>query len=186
MVAGCGTPSEQTGRDASPTQEASRTALEPTEVGDVQGGAKPRAQPPVDGPLPDRRTGAVTFASPGPCPEPYSAAAVAERDFAFDGTVTAIEGAGTASAAGSVVTVTFELHEWLVGGPVSGGAATIEVRMPAPDRPQHSEAAPSYFVGTRLLVSGDDSTGERAGELTAWACGFTRYHDEDTAATWRS
>jgi hypothetical protein len=156
----------------------------------VPGGVAPKAQPPVDGPLPDRRTGAVTFAIPGTCPESYSTAAVTERDFAFDGTVTAIEGAGTASATTSVVTVAFEVHEWLVGGPesgpvsgpVSGGAATVQVRMPAPQRPQHSEAAPSYFVGTRLLVSGDDSAGER----TAWACGFTRYHDEDTAATWRS
>lgn len=153
----------------------------------VPGGGRPGARPPVDGPLPDRRAGAVTFASPGTCPEPYSAAAVAERDFALDGTVTAIEGAGTDSATASVATVTFEVHEWLVGGPASGGAATIQVRMPAPNLPQHSESAPSYFVGTRLLVSGDDdSSGERAGKLTAWACGFTRYHDEDTAATWRS
>lgn len=150
----------------------------------MPGGGRPGAQPPVDGPLPDRRTGAVKFAAPGPCPEPYSAAAVARRDFAFDGTVTAIDGVGTAATTASVVTVTFEVHEWLVG---EGPTEEVQVRMPAPFRPQHSESAPSFFVGTRLLVSGGEVvSGAEDGQKSAWACGFTRYYDEDTAATWRS
>jgi hypothetical protein len=41
-----------------------------------------------------------------------------------------------------------------------------------------SESPPSYAVGTRLLVSGEDQI--------VWACGFTRYFDEETAAAWRS
>jgi hypothetical protein len=176
MVAACGTPAGSAGGDESPEPEAIPTDREATAI---PGGGRPGAQPPVDGPLPDRRTGAVTFASTGSCPEPYSTAAVARRDFAFDGTVTAIEGAGTSSAAASLVTVSFQVHEWLVHESLVGKrAATVQVRMPAPYRPQRSESAPSYFVGTRLLVSGDDGT--------AWACGFTRYHDEDTAAAWRS
>jgi hypothetical protein len=181
MVAACGTPAGSAGGDESQELEVMPTDREATAI---PGGARPGAQPPVDGPLPDRRTGAVTFASTDSCPEPYSTAAVARRDFAFDGTVTAIEGAGSSSAAASLVTVSFQVHEWLVHESLVGeslvgeGTATVQVQMPAPYRPQHSESAPSYFVGTRLLVSGDDGT--------AWACGFTRYHDEDTAATWRS
>jgi hypothetical protein len=70
--------------------------------------------------------------------------------------------------------VTFEVREWFVGE----GPQTFTVRMGAPTRSRVSESAPSYFVGTHLLVSGELGV--------AWDCGFTRYFDEDTAAAWRS
>ena len=165
VLVGCGTSGETTATTGSdvPTQ--------PAATSDTTGGATPEpggspqeAQPPVDGPLEDRRTGEVRFEGATDCPQEYATTTVRSRDFAFDGTVTAIDDAG----------VTFEVHEWLVGE----GAATVQLRMSPPDVPDRSEASPSYSVGTRLLVSGDDGI--------AWVCGFTRYHDTETAAAWRS
>lgn len=131
------------------------------------GGDTPEGQPPVDGPLPDTRTGAVPVSGETGCTQRYTASAVADRAFAFDGTVTGIGDEGA----------TFEVGEWLVGD----GPGTVTIRMGAPTTSDRSESAPSYSVGTRLLVSGETDDG-----MTAWACGFTRYYDEETAAAWRS
>ncbi len=166
-LVGCGTTGETTGRDDSTQPGATSSTTEettPEETTPDAVGSPPEAQPPVDGPLEDRRTGEVRFAGSNDCPQEYAVDAVGSREFAFDGTVTAIDDAG----------VTFEVREWLVGE----GAATVQLRMDPPERPERSDAAPSYFVGTRLLVSGDAGT--------AWGCGFTRYYDAKTAAAWRS
>ncbi|MFD1948854.1 hypothetical protein [Nocardioides aestuarii] len=89
----------------------------------------------------------------------------AEPAWSFDGTVTAIEGGEVA----------FEVHETFGDGDLP---AERTVRMGAPVTPTHSEAAPSYSVGTRLLVTGSGAQ--------AWGCGGTLYYDEETAAAWRS
>ena len=130
-------------------------------------GETPEGQPPIDGPLEDTRTGAVPVTGEAECTENYSASAVAGRAFAFDGTITEIGDGG----------VVFEVEEWLVGE----GPRSFTVRMRPPTKSGMSESAPSYFVGTRLLVSG-----ERDDAPVAWGCGFTRYYDEETAAAWRS
>ncbi|MGH3346875.1 MAG: hypothetical protein ACRDO4_07815 [Nocardioides sp.] len=157
VLAGCAEPSGQAAAD--PTQGSAPEAA-PDESADSKG---PEFQPPVDGPVPDTRTGAVELDSRGGCTEEYAAKAVSSRGFAFDGTVIGI-GDG----------VTFEVHEWFVGDQ----PRTVTVEMGGPTQSDLSESAPSYSVGTRLLVSGEEDI--------AWACGFTRYFDEETAAAWRS
>ena len=154
------------GDDATTTPEKSPSADSgsPTPVVPKPGGDTPEGQPPVDGPLPDTRTGAVPVRGIVACSETYSVESARSADFAFDGTVTAI-GEGN---------VTFEVHEWFVGD----GPQSFTVSMWAPTRTTMSESSPSYFVGTRLLVSGDDGM--------ATPCGFTRYYDQETAAAWRS
>jgi hypothetical protein len=84
--------------------------------------------------------------------------------WSFDGTVTEIDRGA----------VTFEVHETFLGDL----PATYVVEMGAPVTAGHSEAAPSYSVGSRLLVSGSGDE--------AWGCGGTLYHDEESAADWRS
>ena len=155
------------GDDATVAPEGTPSSPErssPTPMVPKPTGETPEGQPPIDGPRPDTRTGAVPVRGLVACSEAYSVESARSRDFAFDGTVTAI-GDGE---------VTFEVHEWFVGE----GPQSFTVAMWAPTRSKMSESAPSYFVGTRLLVSGDDAM--------AAPCGFTRYFDEETAAAWRS
>ncbi|GLY03091.1 hypothetical protein [Actinoplanes sp. NBRC 101535] len=97
---------------------------------------------------------------------------VAGRGFAFDGTVTGIDGDTT----GSIVSVSFTVHEWFRGD--TGTATTVQMAAPVVFPELASEAGPSYTVGTRLLVSGDLPM--------ARGCGNTRYYDPATAAIWRT
>ena len=163
LLAGCG----DDGTTAPEETPSSPESSSPTPMVPKPTGETPEGQPPIDGPLPDTRSGAVPVSGEGGCVERYSASAVSGRAFAFDGTVTAI-GDGA---------VTFEVAEWFVGE----GPASYTVRMRPPTKSGMSESSPSYFVGTRLLVSG-----ELDGDPIAWTCGFTRYFDEETAAAWRS
>lgn len=158
LLAGCGDDGTAAS-ERSPSPESSPTPTVPKPGGDT-----PEGQPPVDGLLEDTRTGAVPVRGLVACSETYSVEFARARDFAFDGTVTAI-GEGD---------VTFQVHEWFVGE----GPQSFTVAMWAPTQPKMSESPPSYFVGTRLLVSGDDGM--------ATPCGFTRYYDEETASAWRS
>lgn len=160
VVAGCAEPA------ASPEREAIVHSGPPTaEEGDGGGRAEgPEDQPPIDGPLEVRRAGAVELDGEGGCAFRYSVRAVQARGFAFDGTVVAIGDAG----------VTFDVREWFAGG----DAANVTLTMAGPTQSGMSESPPSYTVGTRLLVSGEDQI--------VWGCGFTRYFEEETAAAWRS
>jgi hypothetical protein len=140
-----------------------------------------RLQPPViegEGPLDDGANAS--------CVEDYSPAAVAERSFAFDGTVTEI-GPGTTDRPGvelGLAAVTFKVNEWFVGG----SEATVTVDMTPPDAAvQTADAEPAYGVGTRLLVTGEPRWGGAPLEdAIAWGCDFSRYHDEATADRWRA
>lgn len=123
------------------------------------------------------------------CVEEYGPRTLAGRDFAFDGTVTAI-GAGTTDRPGmgklGYAGVTFDVHEWFAGG--DDATTTVDIDHPGgdPSRDVGDELGPSYAVGTRLLVSGAHRWGlETDEDLIAWGCGFTRYYDERTAAVWR-
>lgn len=143
------------------------------------------------------------------CTTGYATEAVADRAFAFDGTVTHVgDVRGVGAPTAPMVPVTFEVHTWYHGGPGgarvpvgkgdaggagrAGGTAadgdTVTVDLPAPlvgSGVGGARRGPSYGLGTRLLVSGevDDPA---TGALTAAGCGFTRYHDVATAAAWAS
>ena len=99
----------------------------------------------------------------GSCVETYSLETLANRDFAFDGTVTTIDGDQVAfdvgeSFAGDVTgTIT------LMASGMTGTSVT-------------SAGGPNLAVGERYLVAGD--------ETFVWACGFTQAYDEDVAADW--
>ncbi|GAA4810410.1 hypothetical protein GCM10025786_13440 [Nocardioides caeni] len=126
--------------------------------------------------MPESPSGAVGDDSAVSCVEEYSPAAVNGRGFAFDGTVVEV-GPGTTDRPGkgrlNYAGVTFAVETWFVGG----SGPTVSVDMAAPES--------GWETGTRLLVSGESRYGEGVMEDgIAWMCGFTRYHDEDTAAAW--
>ncbi len=128
--------------------------------------------------LPER---APSEGSAALCAAVYSPSAVAERSFAFDGTVVGIAD-GTTNKPGmgdlETVAVTFEVTEWFRGG--SGPTVTV-------DMGRFGAAA----VGDRLLVSGEPRWGGAPLEdAIAWGggeCGdFTRDYTESVAAEWRA
>ena len=99
----------------------------------------------------------------GSCVETYSLEALAKRDFAFAGTVAAIEGDE----------VTFDINQSFSGS--LGDTATLTaIGMTGPSIT--SAGGPSLAEGQRYLVAGDDTF--------AWACGFTQPYDADVAADW--
>lgn len=99
----------------------------------------------------------------GSCVETYSGDALANREFAFDGTVTEIEDDSA----------TFIVNEAFRGD--FGESITLE----APGMTGTSVTSaggPSLARGDRYLVAGDDQF--------VWACGFTQPYDEALAAEW--
>lgn len=97
------------------------------------------------------------------CVEPYSRTALANRDFAFDGVVTAIDGDR----------VTFAIGRSFRGS----SDPTITLDAPGMNGTSITSAGgPSLVVGSRYLVAGDDNF--------AWACGYTQPFDEAVAAEW--
>ena len=143
-------------------------------------------------PAPGRSAGPVPIASRGPLPSSLSAGCVEiygpttlkGRAFAFDGTVLRTAGmqppADGSGALDGYLTVTFKVAQWFKGG----DQATVTLDMIGPTI--NSAQKMSYGVGSRLLVSGEPRFGGRPLQAAiAWACGFTRYYDQDTAALWR-
>jgi hypothetical protein len=99
----------------------------------------------------------------GRCVATYSLTTLAERDHAFAGTVTAIDGDA----------ITFEVEESFRGdrdGTATLGGGLLLTGI-TPD------SGPPLAVGDRVLVAGD-------GDF-AWGCGFTQAYDEQVAAQWR-
>lgn len=100
------------------------------------------------------------------CVETYSLETLANREVAFDGTLTAIQGDQ----------VTFEVNEVFAGDlgdtVVLGGAGIVTAGSTA-----SSVEGPTLAVGDRALVAGDGGF--------AWGCGFTQPHDPDVAEQWR-
>lgn len=157
-------------------------------LGDDRGPGREVAAPSS---APAERTGALPDGGAASCAFEPTEANLAQRSFAFDGTVAAI-GAGTAPTDGDdldlgYATVTFDVERWFAGGsddqvqvqmtpPVDGGGA--------PD--ESAEGGPSYGVGTRLLVSGEPRWGgdDPLADAVVWGCGFTVYHDPQTAEVW--
>lgn len=99
----------------------------------------------------------------GSCVETYSPEALANRDFAFDGTVTAINGDE----------VTFAVTERFVG---SGGNEITLTATGMTGTSITSAGGPNLAEGERYLVAGDDTF--------VWACGFTQPYAASVAADW--
>jgi hypothetical protein len=128
--------------------------------------------------------GALPVGIEASCASEYSTKTLAGQAFAFDGTVTAIGAPQTNRDGGGVlplVSASFAVHEWFRGG--SGQTVTVDIAQPR----STEDGPPSYAVGTRLLVSGQPRWGGAPlDDPIAWGCGFTRYYDSATAATWQT
>ncbi len=98
------------------------------------------------------------------CLDAASAGTIADRDFAFDGTVTAI---------GEEERVTFAVNRAFVGD--LGGETTVVAGGMAAGN-LNSNGGPGMEVGGRYLVSGDENF--------AWSCGFTQTYSDALAAEW--
>lgn len=97
------------------------------------------------------------------CIEQYSPQALADRSFAFDGTVDRIDGDE----------VTFQVGRWFKG------AARDTVTLTATGMTGTaitSAGGPNLSVGGRFLVAGEDHF--------AWPCGFTQPYDPAVATQW--
>lgn len=99
------------------------------------------------------------------CVETYSLETLAERDYAFDGTIESIEPGPDGSDA-----AVFDVEEWFKGG--EGATATRRGSFSS----LTSAGGEDRNVGDRLLVAGDDDF--------AWDCGFTQPYDAEVAADW--
>lgn len=137
--------------------------------------------------LPDNGTasGALPANGATSCAVKYSTAALRQRAFAFDGTVTSIGPARTNRSVADLplVAATFTVNQWFRGG----SSATVTVDITAPDPSGVEDPAPAYRIGTRLLVSGEPRWGGAPlTDAIAWTCGFTRYYDPATAEIWRT
>ena len=99
----------------------------------------------------------------GSCVETYSPETLANREFGFDGTVTAINGDE----------VTFDASEYFVG---SGDDQVTLTASGMTGTSITSGGGPNLVEGERYLVAGDDTF--------VWACGFTQPYDEAVAAEW--
>lgn len=150
-------------------------------VGSWQTGdrAPGRSQPPFpissQGPLPSNLS--------ADCVELYDLVTLKHVVFAFDGTVSRITAmqppADGSGALDGYDAVTFTVNEWFRGG--DQGTVTLDMIRPLISEDQEL----SYGVGTRLLVSGAPRFGGSPLQAAiAWGCGFSRYYDKDTAASW--
>lgn len=99
----------------------------------------------------------------GSCVETYSPEALASRDFAFDGTVTGIEGDSVTFTVNDAFRGDLSATITLEAAGMTGSSVT-------------SAGGPSLAKGQRYLVAGDDRF--------VWACGFTQPYDDAIAAEW--
>jgi hypothetical protein len=125
---------------------------------------------------------ALASSAAASCVEEYSLTNLANRAFAFDGTVTEIESLeGASPGSTAYALVTFEVHEWFR----PDGPNQISVEMNPPGLPS-TLASADYAVGTRLLVSGEPRWGgEPLEDPIVWSCGFSRTHSIAAAEDWR-
>lgn len=120
------------------------------------------------------------------CVESYTPEAVTGRAFAFDGVVVDIGASvsdrgdeGDLNAPG----VTFKVREWFSGG--SADTVTVDVQVANTEFADRSDPGYSFGIGSRLLVSGEQRWGgSPLDDPIAWGCGFSRYHDPETARAW--
>ena len=132
------------------------------------------------------RTGPLPGGGDASCVESYSPQALSGRSFAFDGIVVRIGASVSDRGDGGDLNlpgVTFVVREWFSGG--QGDTVTVDMQGAAVE-PASLELGDAYDVGSRLLVSGEPRWGgSPLAQPIAWACGFSRYYDAETAAAWR-
>ncbi|HWL41913.1 MAG TPA: hypothetical protein VNQ73_03135 [Ilumatobacter sp.] len=121
------------------------------------------------------------------CISPDTAGTLADRAFAFDGTVVKV---GTADRDDLVVHTTFEVHEWFRSGTTAPPTVTVDMLPPELTSygPAGLDGAPATWgLGSRLLITGEPRFGgEPLLAPVAWMCGFSRTYDPTTAAEWRA
>ena len=121
--------------------------------------ALPRGAAPGADPSPSETPGGGI----GMCVEQYSPETLPNRDFAFDGTVTAID----------ADEVTFTVNEAFAG---DLGAQVTLTASGMTGTSITSLDGPTLSIGGRYLVSGDDEF--------VWNCGFTAEYEAGLAAEW--
>lgn len=105
--------------------------------------------------------------SAGSCVEQYSQENLAKRDYAFAGTIQAIEPA----ADDRPDSVEFSVEKWY-----KGGAGETTTRRAYGFGAVTSAGGSPHQAGERLLVAGDDDF--------IWECGFTQTYDDEVADQW--
>jgi hypothetical protein len=144
----------------------------------VAGSGSPAAEPSV---TPTAAQGDV-FGGSGlmSCIEEYNVPNLARRRFAFDGEVVGIgKGPVRKDPFHLYAPVTFRVNRWYRGG--TGERVTVAMLY----RSSPSVDNPTFGVGARLLVSGEERWGGAAlTDPIAWPCGFTRWYGEADAADW--
>ena len=165
-------------------------------VGTWQIGDRAPNRPATPGPISSPGTSAGPISNQGTaadrafsasCAETYDLATLKKRAFAFDGTVSRITAmqppADGSGALDGYLTVTFTVNAWFRGS--DQGIVTLDMIGPMNGSSVVEDQEISYGVGTRLLVSGEPRFGGRPLQAAiAWPCGFTRYYDRVTAASW--
>jgi hypothetical protein len=128
----------------------------------LTGGPSGEGPGPVNGPGP----------ALGSCVEQFSVETLADRDFAFDGTVSGVVTPGDAQTEeGAAATmVTFQVRHWFKGG--SGDSVTVKT-YEQPGAVTSIEGSLDLSVGTRLLAAGDDDF--------LWSCGFSMPYTQASA-----
>lgn len=154
-----------------PTEAAGATQSEVTEA---SAGSSPPSRLDSDTPLPSANVGVVTAAS---CAFEYDPAALAERAWAFDGTLVSL-GTLEDSHLGSVPAATFTVNHWYRGG--SGNGVTVQF-----ETGPIAEYVPDTEIGARLPVTGEPRWGgQPLDDPVAWGCGFTQAWTADAAESW--
>ncbi len=116
------------------------------------------------GPGPGDEPGGSTGPISASCVDPYRGPnSISHRDFAFDGTVTAISDEQVTFTVNKVFRGNGEPTVTLRANGLTGGKIT-------------SAGGPTLTRGTRYLVAGD-------GDFV-WACGYTQPYNEGVAAQW--
>lgn len=101
------------------------------------------------------------------CVELYDLETLANREYAFDGTVVSVDGSD----------MTFAVNEWFTATTVDGTADTITLDHQGNAGMLFAPDGPALEPGTRVLVAGDGGF--------VWSCGFTQLHDDELASQWR-
>ena len=141
----------------------------------------PRTQAPVETET-SASTSTDTAAS---CVEVYSPETLANRSFAFDGTIASIETRTDPKLPADqreAPWVWFVVHQWFKGG----SGETVGIWMDGVNI-ETSAGTVAAQEGTRLLVAGEPRWGGKPLEdPLAWTCGFTQEWSEEAAAEWEA
>ena len=142
--------------------------------------AAPTAAPVVSPPLVGASAavnGAQSVEVAASCAVEYNAATLAERTWAFDGTLVAVS-TGNDTRLDVVPTATFTVNQWYRGG--TGEEVTVQY-----EAGHLLEFAPTVGTASRMLVAGEPRWGgQPLDDAIAWGCGFTQPWTSTAADQW--